>query len=296
MYIPIWILVILAVALYFVFRMHSKNRGITTQEGTSKEKEFDALKNRLEKSFEISDRRTLIIVKDEYEAYWAKNTRDRISGFRNYAEPIFSKEKSEATTSSEFENSLSTAMGHAPWRFVLLGSEPTEREKEFKHWEEEGRGEFSDILILLKTRSLDAFVHAVIFDENISDKRLTKNEEEIVQKAINACGSDIKPVDISKMFAKRLLSYAGNSIPSNIRANHQNEPQDINVIDKFLEYWGKLLLVSEHQDSLARIASFMKGDFEKLFEKITDDTVSFVLSQQKKLIMRLEELYKHDKI
>jgi len=251
-----------------------------------REEESNAPKDKLGKSFEIPNRRTLIIFKDEYETYWVDNIRDRFSGFRD---PIFSNERSEATVSVEFESALATAMGHMPYF-----GDPTEHPDGFKKWKEEGRGEFSDILILLKTALPDTFIHSVIFDENLSDKKLIRSEEEIVQKAIKSCGLDVSPVDISKMFAKLLINYAGQSVSSAIK--NSNSSQEANVIDKFLEYWGEILLVPEHQASLAKIASFMKGDFEKLSEKITDDTVSFVLSQQKNLILKLEELYKHEKL
>ena len=89
------------------------------------------------------------------------------------------------------------------------------------------------------------------------------------------------------MFAKILLKYAEDSVSSNVRITKDGPPRGANLINKFLEYWGQILLVPEHQNSLANIASFMKGDFEKL-----TDPYSEVLLKQKDLLLKLEELYK----
>jgi hypothetical protein len=180
--------------------------------------------------------------------------------------------------------------------YVPYGGDPTKNSREYGEWEksQQERGNFSKLFILLKTGSADSFVHTVLFGKNENDEnsettvpnqRLTVLEEKIVKKAIQSCECDIKPVDISKMFARTLLNYLGNPFSSN---NRKNKSQ---LLTKFLEYWGKLLLVSKHQEMLENIALFMKGDFERI-----DDVDSVVLLKQKQLIAKLEELYKTDRI
>src|SRR3989344_2794882 len=214
--------------------------------------------------------------------------------FYNYAKPISNKEKSEATTTIEFQ----LALGYMPY-----GGNPADNPEGFTIWEQEWKKErqdrFSENFISLTTNLPDRFVNLVLFgkdaenedgtdvEEAVPEQKLTKSEEEIVRKAIGNCKRNIQPVDISKMFAKILLKYAEDSVSSNVRITKDGPPRGANLINKFLEYWGQILLVPEHQNSLANIASFMKGDFEKL-----TDPYSEVLLKQKDLLLKLEELYK----
>ena len=183
MYIPIWILIIFAIILYFILRKNSKNgKDLLRDENNKKEKKL---------TFEILDERSYTVFKDEYNSYWARQSYHRILDFYNYAKPISNKEKSEATTTIEFQ----LALGYMPY-----GGNPADNPEGFTIWEQEWKKErqdrFSENFISLTTNLPDRFVNLVLFgkdaenedgtdvEEAVPEQKLTKSEEEIVLKTI----------------------------------------------------------------------------------------------------------------
>lgn len=152
-----------------------------------------------------------------------------------------------ATVAVEFEMSLAVAMGGSPF---FAG--PTTCTEEYKLWKNEGVDKYSEGLIALRDEPTDSFVDRVTYIDMV-DERLSSNEESIVRKTL--INKNTK--SISKLFVTSILDL----VKRRQYRNHANV-ETYKIIDRFLSYWGRILLIQEHQRCLGDLARFMSGDYD----------------------------------
>lgn len=207
------------------------------------------------------------ILKEQFEVYWNYCTctiiRLLIDEMKIY---------NWATITTEFEMSLSVAMGITPY-----GGDPTSSigEKLYKEWRKAGAERFSPAIMALRNKSVRSFVDEVSYGDMI-DERMTSGEERIVHDTIF---QDDAP-SISKLFMGEILNLV----------DHSKMKNRTKMIDQFLSYWGKWLLIPQDAEKLENLSEFMQGNFEEFikgnrkltgFSDVKSQILAEVLREQK---------------
>ena len=134
--------------------------------------------------------REKIILEEQFDVYWKSvinESTDSLSSEMKLEHP--------ATVATNFEMSLATEMGSAPYF-----GDPTINHVSYQQWADEGNDKYSSALMALRNKTVERFVHDVSRGDMVNEK-LTKSEENLVSNVLVL--DDFAPV--SKLFASALL-------------------------------------------------------------------------------------------
>lgn len=148
-----------------------------------------------------------------------------------------------ATVATEFEASLAVSMGGVPYF-----GDPTTNPALYESYRREGEEKYSIALMALKNKYWDSFVDYVTFGE-LKEEKLKLGEEQIIQKALD----EVNRVDrdaISRLFMFSFLEL--------IKGTKRQE-QKVKYLKQFLSYWGRILLVTEHQEKLVQLLEVIES-------------------------------------
>lgn len=184
--------------------------------------------------------RDKIILREQFEVYWESIVNESIDFLASEMQL-----ERPAGVGTDFQMSLVKELGGVPY-----SGDPTTDPDIYNQWKNEGKDKYSHVLITLRNKSTEFFVHDVSVGEMMNEK-LTQTEENLLSTVL--VQDDF--ASVSALFAKALL----NLVKVGRYGKNANKAE---IIDQFLSYWGKHLLIPQHQEALEDLSQFMKGDFE----------------------------------
>ncbi len=189
-----------------------------------------------------------IILKEQFEAYWESIVNKSINYFMWEV-----KLDHPASVAGVFEIEL--------------------RKMKDEQSKKGSQTKYSPVFMALIDQHAESFVYGVSTG-NMMYERLSKTEEDIISGVVV---QDDFP-SISKLFVTTLLGI--------VKGRSNNE--GVKVIEQFLSYWGKILLIPQHEKILDNLSLFMKGHFQWFItgeEKLPGLTPEYI----KELAIVLEE-------
>lgn len=146
-----------------------------------------------------------------------------------------------ATIAKEFEDSLANVMREMPYM-----GDPTTNSINYHQWRDEGKNKYSVAFMALRNRTPEFFVRDVSVGDML-DEKLTTEEEKLVSSAVFE--KDFPSV--SKLFVSALLDLVKIG-------KYSDNKEKAKIVDQFLSYWGKILLIPQDQIALEELSNSMK--------------------------------------